>query len=153
MPSSHFATLAQFLGMGVPLHVVLVHFPIALLSLTGLMALARLLWRQNTNLSILFHILLSLGALGALAAASTGLLLETPFADAEGFAGQAYQWHKTLGISIAIVSSLTAILNGLGLWKKDAVALKICQWTALFFLPLVLLTAHLGGLMVQVLEI
>lgn len=153
MFSEYLAALIQFLGMTIPLHVILIHFPIVLLSLTSVTAGARFFWTRSTSLSILFNTLLPLGALGAIAAATTGFLLETPFSGAEGLAGQAYQWHKTLGIGIAGLSTLTAILNGLGLWKKDAVALKICQWVSVFFLPLVLLTAHLGGLMVQVLEI
>ena len=95
--------LAQFAGR---FHPLLVHFPIALLLLAALLRLieGRLAWfddRRDPSYRW-SRLVLGLGALTAIASASTGWLLGT----SGGYAGDAFGWHQWLGIAVAVAATL-----------------------------------------------
>lgn len=95
--------LAQFAGR---FHPLLVHFPIALLLLAALLRAieGRLAWFDDRRESSYrwSRLVLALGALTAVASASTGWLL----GNGGGYAGDAVTWHQWLGIAVAVSSTL-----------------------------------------------
>jgi uncharacterized membrane protein len=109
--------LAQFAGR---FHPLLVHFPIALLLLAALLRVIEgRLAPFDDRLDPAYRwsrLVLALGALAAVAAASTGWLLGT----SGEYAGDVFNRHQQLGIAIALVSTLAlaaAYLEG-RLWRR-----------------------------------
>ncbi|HXE81016.1 MAG TPA: c-type cytochrome domain-containing protein, partial [Vicinamibacterales bacterium] len=102
--------LPQFIGR---FHPLLVHLPIGILLLAGVLEIAAWIRRsrgrraasspdalgQGTNA------ILVLGAAAAIAAAVPGYLLGTT----GGYAGPTYDWHVRLGTLVAIGATLTAV--------------------------------------------
>ena len=95
--------LAAFAGR---FHPLLVHFPIALLLLAALLRLieARLSWFDDLGDPAYrwSRLVLALGALTAVASASSGWLLGT----GGGYAGDSFTWHQRLGIAVAVTATL-----------------------------------------------
>src|SRR5277367_1669766 len=87
------------------MHVVIVHFPIALLLLAGVMEFCRII-RRKPEPSPSVRTFLWLGAVAAVIAVAAGLVLKTSSAkDQDGLI--AHQWF---GISTAAVAVLLAIV-------------------------------------------
>jgi len=95
--------LAPFAGR---FHPLLVHFPIALLLLAAVLRLIEGRFAASDvvpNSSYRWsRLVLGLGALTAVCAASTGWLL----GNSGGYAGDAFAWHQQLGIAVAITATL-----------------------------------------------
>ncbi len=93
----------QFVGR---FHPLLVHFPIALLLLAALLRVIewRLSWLDDQHESSYrwSRLVLALGALTAVASASSGWLLGA----GGGYAGDVFLWHQRLGIAVALASTL-----------------------------------------------
>ncbi|HCH64671.1 MAG TPA: hypothetical protein DFR83_17825 [Deltaproteobacteria bacterium] len=119
------------------LHALVVHFPIALL----LVAVALAVWARKKGQPLAFmRPLLGLGAISAIAAVATGLIL----ADEQTFFGvtaRQLSWHRNLGIATAIVSSLAA----LAAFRRMGVAVALTVVGALT----VGAGAHFGGVLVH----
>jgi uncharacterized membrane protein len=92
------------------LHVVIVHFPIALLLVAGVMELWRLV-RRRAEPSPAARMCLGLGAIAAVIAVAAGLVLKTSEGSHEGLI--VHQWF---GISTAVVAVLLAIVYR---WKPS----------------------------------
>lgn len=116
------------------LHPIAVHFPVALILTAGLTELGALLrrkplWHEFSRFCI------SLGALGALAAAPLGWLAGgMPGADA------LTEWHRWLGVATFLASTSAAVLvrmNGPTAYRLSLLASVV----------LVTVTGHLGGLL------
>jgi uncharacterized membrane protein len=99
--------LAPFVGR---FHPLLVHFPIGILLLAVAMQLvAQVAARRRraapfSDRAIAF--VLGCGAVSAVAAATTGYLL----GGSGGYTGETFERHETLGIGVAILSCLAAII-------------------------------------------
>ena len=101
--------LAQFAGR---FHPLLVHFPIALLVLAAVLRLieGRLAWFDQPDPSYRWsRLVLALGALSAVASASSGWLL----GNGGGYAGDTFEWHRILGIAVAVAATLALLAGSL----------------------------------------
>jgi uncharacterized membrane protein len=101
--------LAPFVGR---FHPLLVHFPIGILLLAVAMQLVALVaaWRRRAapfSDRAIAHVL-ACGALTAVAAATTGYLLGG--SGDGGYTGDTFDRHSTLGIGVAVVSCLAALV-------------------------------------------
>lgn len=118
------------------LHPSIVHFPVALLTLAGALALLTR-GRPDHRWSSALGLLLDLAALGGAAAVATGWL----FAAREPFHGEAavlLARHRWLGVGVALCAALAAILRR---WWSGRPVLAAATLGAL----LVLGTGYLGG--------
>jgi uncharacterized membrane protein len=99
--------LAPFVGR---FHPLLVHFPIGILLLAVAMQLVAVVaaWRRRAApfSDRAIAIVLGCGAAGAVAAATTGYLL----GGSGGYTGETFERHETLGIGVAILSCLAALV-------------------------------------------
>ena len=95
-------------------HPLLVHFPIAFLVLAGLVELIAARRGDRSPWAVASMVpLTALAALAAAAAATAGYLLGT----SGGYGGPTYQRHLQLGISVALLSTLTALVA----WQRRRV--------------------------------
>lgn len=149
------------------LHVVLVHFPVAILSIYAVLELVR--WRKLTALPYWFYLkafLAIAGEAAALAAVLTGEIIEPRFRQSPEMM-PLIEVHSRLGIATAAVFGVCALLYLLawigrafpgysgqnGLMKMSAAAERwIGSWAmpvlAFFGLILVTATGALGGAIV-----
>ena len=136
-----------------PLHPALVHFPIALL-LVGAMAAVAAAFLRRWHLPLGAAILLGLGALGALAAVQTGeteggLAAGMISEPAEQMLDEHEDWAETTR-SLAIVAALLAVASAsLGRFPRTArVAGAAAALAALCAAYAVAETGHRGGQLV-----
>jgi len=132
--------LLEFLGR---FHVLLVHFPIALILAAALAELALVL-RPGWSLEDAGQYCLFLGALGAIAAASTGWL-RAETATVPAAHEEILFWHRWLGVTTAVLALATAWLGRqpgrAGDRRPYRVGLLLCAVVVGF-------GAHYGGLLV-----
>lgn len=102
-----------FLGR---LHPAVVHFPIALLAVTALFEAIQV-WRRVVAFSAATPILVTLAALGGVAASLLGLLLKF----SESSEGTAVALHGWVGFSATVMALLAAILVSAGQSRPWAV--------------------------------
>ena len=130
--------LASFAGR---FHPLLVHFPIALLLLAAVLRAieGRLSWFDSWNESSYrwSRLVLALGALSAVASASTGWLLGA----GGGYDGDSFLWHQRLGIGVAVVAVLALTVGSLPgrRWRRAEAVLMTAA--AVLLLP----AGHLGA--------
>ncbi|MFQ5809351.1 MAG: DUF2231 domain-containing protein, partial [Armatimonadota bacterium] len=127
-------------------HPLFVHFPIALLMVAlGLEALGFVCKNERIQYAAGWN--LALGALGAVAAAVTGLLAESGIS-AGGAAGQLMLTHKTLAL---VATGLAVVLAGWRLRSRGAMSspLRVTFLALMVGMVVVLgVSAHYGGRMV-----
>lgn len=82
------------------MHPMLLHFPIVLLVLTGLLVNFPKRFQQSVSISILTRELLFVSALTSALTVIMGLLL----AREGGYGGSEFLWHKWVGVAISFVS-------------------------------------------------
>jgi len=130
--------LASFAGR---FHPLLVHFPIALLLLAAVLRAieGRLSWFDGWNESTYrwSRLVLALGAVSAVASASTGWLLGA----GGGYDGDSFQWHQWLGIGVAAIAVLALMVGSLPgrRWRRAEAVLVTAA--AVLLLP----AGHLGA--------
>jgi uncharacterized membrane protein len=125
-------------------HPLLVHFPIGILVLAGVLQLAAW-WRRDREegaaLSRAISVILALGAATAVVSAATGYLLGT----SGGYSGETYTRHRWLGIGVAVSACCAAIAVRLGdrpsgpVWRRAYIASLTIMLAALVG------AAHLGA--------
>ncbi len=131
----------RFLGR---FHPLILHFPVACLSLIALLEISRLSSKFK-NLKQFIGPMLILAALSACVTVFFGLLLGSN----EGHSGVLIDRHRSRGISVAILSCLAAALYYTATKSKSRM-----MWTSYFstFVAAIVmmgLTAHVGGSLVH----
>ena len=128
------------------LHPMIVHFPIALLITGFLFATCELFFVRCRRTQCMLKTavwLISLGALGALAAVCSGVLFTTMHTSVF------FPMHRTLAFATAGVGVVAAALYCLYLYKTQTRTLHWAAWiVAAAAVGLVAATGHWGGLMV-----
>src|SRR5687767_14382692 len=99
----HTFWLWQFFGR---LHPLIVHFPIGLL-LVGLLLELFTLNKRNQYLRRAIHIILTIGSVSAVLAATFGWLLE----EQDQYSGDVLTVHKWSGIATAVLATLTVVFH------------------------------------------
>lgn len=120
------------------MHVAMVHFPIALLMLAGVLEAWRLI-RRKPGVSPTVVTCAWVGAIATVAAAAMGWVL----AANQGDASDALELHRWAGVATAGMAVLTAILLLAGKWSKKA--MRGFTVGALACAAMVGLTGHFGG--------
>jgi uncharacterized membrane protein len=128
------------------LHPLVLHFPVALLSLAAALELVRI-FRDDARLGKLTVFLLAVGAVGAVLAAGTGWIFAHESHPKEPMR-TILTWHRWLGVTTAALSVLA--WAAAHRWADDprrgARWLgRIVVWLAA---GLLIVTAHLGALLV-----
>ncbi len=126
-------------------HIVLVHFPVALLMVAGCLEIARLASRRTTiwNATV---VVLAFGAVSALAAMGTGLIHEESVeATADHFL---LETHETLGIATGIVAPIALILVLAAIRTRKKPVRVLASLVVIASAALVAVTSHFGGSMV-----
>ncbi len=115
-------------------HPLIVHMPIGILFFAFALEVIKR-WKKRTDLDFSIGIALFLGAASAVIAVATGLML----ADEGGYQEEALNWHKWMGIALAIVAVLAFVNHVkryLGQYQFPALAVVSI---------LLILTGHFGG--------
>ncbi len=127
-------------------HVVVVHFPIALLLAAALAEL--LVWRGRASLVPVVRFCLFLGALSAVVAAPLGWIAAAS-EDWSGPFAETLFYHRWLGTTTAVLSVAALIVYELELRRRHA-TLRLWGRLLVFLVAgLVGLAGHFGGLLVN----
>ncbi|MGH2623911.1 MAG: c-type cytochrome domain-containing protein, partial [Sphingobacterium sp.] len=128
----------HFLGK---LHPLLVHFPVALFVIAGIMELAKIRL-FNSALRTGINWLIYIATAGAISAVLLGLLL----AQTETYGGENFEWHKWAGIITAICAVITSIFLWLSSRSIKKTTTVVFYRLALFITVLgIFITGHYGG--------
>ena len=124
------------------MHVVIEHFPIALLLVAGIFEACRVLWRLPKP-SKTAMVCVALGAVSAIVASVMGWV-HSNFSTFSGDAHSTLQQHEWLGFITAAIATITIIPI---LFYKEGrkLPLKLYRIGAISGAALVGLTGHLGG--------
>ncbi len=128
------------------LHVVAVHFPIALLLLAACLEIGGLLrgaWRTDSAVRLLFLF----GTLGAIVAMALGLIHGSAD-DYLGTLSWVFWWHRALGISTAIAAVATSLLIVRRGRRADTHDRSPASVAVILTAVLVGVTGHFGGSLV-----
>jgi len=139
-PVSFFSRILAFIGK---LHVLLIHFPIAFLMLSGITQIIAD-FKKNEFLLKLTHLIFSIGSISAIFAATAGWIA----ASNSTYTGDLYyvlETHRWVGTLVAFFSLAGLICL---LLAKKPIARIILRILILMPLVLVPLTAHFGGSLV-----
>lgn len=132
-----------------PLHVIAVHFPIALFSLAALLSL----WGIFVNVDNVFptiKLLIYFGALSALVSVGTGLYFEESIPHQHGGPiDPVMEWHEYMGFASAIVASFLAMFTFFGKNKQNKTWQKRISLGTVALAILIGMTAHFGGILVH----
>ena len=132
-----------------PLHVMVVHFPIALFSLAALLSL----WGVFVNIDNVFptiKLLIYFGALSSLVSVGTGLYFEETIPHQHGGPiDPVMEWHEYLGIASAVTASFLALFTFFGKKPQNRSWQKRISIGTIALAILVGFTAHLGGVLVH----
>ena len=115
-------------------HPLIVHMPIGILFFAFALELVKR-WKKRTDLDFSIGIALFLGAASSVAAVVTGLML----ADEGGYEAAALNWHKWMGIVLAVVAVLAFVNHAkkyVGQYQFPILALVS---------TLLIFTGHFGG--------
>ena len=122
-------------------HVLLVHFPIALI-VAALLAEVLFMWRRSAGICATGRFCIVLAALSALLTAFTG------WSSGEAWSPARVDTHRWLAVSALITSSLAALVSPLAArpvgWARLAYRLLLVVAAVL-----VSLAAHQGGILVH----
>jgi uncharacterized membrane protein len=129
--------LWQFFGR---LHPLIVHFPIALIVVAGLMELFTF-GKFNSKLRPGILILASIGAVSAIIAAPMGWLLATN----EGTTGELLDLHKYIGIGTAVLSIVILILIYRINTSSSITQIKAFRFSLFVTAICVSVAGHFGG--------
>src|SRR5438552_15819301 len=121
------------------LHVVTVHFPIALLVLAGLIELTR---RRSAKPSATAITCLALGAAGAIVASTLGTI-HRGFSDFTGDSSVVASRHQWLGFTTAAVATAARVVSLIAARRQTTLPQRISRWTTVACALLVAFTAHL----------
>jgi hypothetical protein len=135
MPNTPHIVLRSFEWLS-RFHVLVVHFPIALL-LTAAFAEALAIWRRATQLRSVTRFCVRLGAASAIAAATLGWTRASFSPDSSAILAL----HRWIGIAACISSIAAALLS----FRSPAWLFRASLFLTA---PLVALAGHLGGLTV-----
>ncbi len=139
-------TLDMFLRFFGRLHPMVVHFPIALLVTAAVIEL----WSPKRNPEQkgpgAALVCLTIGALGAVAAAAFGWL-NAEYENHGRALAQTLFWHRWLGVSLAVVSIVTWIFALIQAKKPNPGTRRCYRIGLLATVGLVAGTGHLGGVM------
>lgn len=135
-----------------PLHPALVHFPIVLILLGTICAVAAVFWRKH-SLPVVAAVLLGMGALGAWAAVASGEsdggLLENGSPKREALVDEHETWAKrtlTFSIAAAVIAAGSVLA---GRWPRIArVVAVVSALTSVVAAYGVYETGHRGGALV-----
>ncbi|HVU15535.1 MAG TPA: DUF2231 domain-containing protein [Candidatus Didemnitutus sp.] len=120
------------------LHPLVVHFPIGLIL--GAAALELIGWmRKQPFPGIVFDAFLGVATAGAVASALTGWWFARQQENADG---AMLQWHRWLGIGVAVLSAGTWFIG------RRPEGARARRWLLLFTALVVAVCGHLGGLLV-----
>lgn len=128
------------------LHVVAVHFPLALLLLAACLEIGGLLrgaWRTDSAVRLLFLF----GTLGAIVAMALGLIHGSAD-DYLGTLSWVFWWHRALGISTAIAAVATSLLIVRRGRRADTHDRSPASVAVILTAVLVGVTGHFGGSLV-----
>lgn len=115
-------------------HPLIVHMPIGILFFAFALELVKR-WQKRTDMDFSIGIALFLGAVSSIAAVATGLML----ADEGGYETAALNWHKWMGIALAVVAVLAFLNHAKNYFQQY-------QFPILALVSLLLVfTGHFGG--------
>lgn len=125
-------------------HVVMVHFPVALLMVLALIEVLR--WRRPTgSMDQTVAIIAVIAALSSIASVVQGFVLDDGGSDGESAYARTLNLHKWLGITTAVFAIAAAAV---ALRRQLGDSLGLCRLYRALVLPgaaLVSLTGHYGG--------
>ncbi len=124
--------VAGFLGR---FHPLVVHLPIGILLLSGLVEL--IAKRKGINLDNAISLMLLSGAIAAIMAVALGWML----ASEGGYDESTLFWHRWLGVGVAVVSVLAWLIK-IGKLKLSS---ELYQGSILILVLLIGITGHFGG--------
>lgn len=136
--------LDRLIQFGGRLHPMLVHFPIALIVVAGVIELIRIRKPPTPGADPVFYCLL-FGALGAIVSAATGWVL------AEDFSSESRTlfFHRWLGVGVAGLASVTWFLSLLARSGERGWARATYRLGLALSIVLVSIGGHLGGVLVH----
>lgn len=128
-------------------HPMLVHFPIAIITIGFLFDLVALFFKKEPCLSKTGYWLTMIGMVGAIAAFSSGHLFTDPM---EGEAGVVLERHELFATITLIAIVVTAIFRTLIIYFGKVTKNTIYLSLLLFFIAMVCvsITGYLGGSLV-----
>ena len=128
-------------------HPVLIHFPIALLVMALICEIVLICTSKNA-FGTAAKVCLPFGALGALGAALSALMAER-FATYPGQLQEVLERHENLGIAVAVIAAIAAVLQVLANRKRGNRRL-VWAWRLTLLLSVIVIgiTAHHGGTLI-----
>lgn len=132
-----------------PLHPVAVHFPIAFILMSGILGLLFLL-KGSDSLFQSLRFSLYLAGLSAVAAIASGLYFEEYVPHKHG--GNidfVMEWHERSGIALTVLIVCTALLAHFARKNPSPVQRRLVALLVITANLLLVLTSHLGGLLVH----
>ena len=127
-------------------HVMVIHFPIALLSVAALLAFFGFI-RKDKKYHEAIRYCLGIGALSALGAVALGLA-NAVNADYVGTLEQVFRWHRILGISTAAVAVIAWVAFEVSI-KNEGKKIPVFPLLLVMLAALLVgITGHLGGSLV-----
>lgn len=127
------------------LHVLTVHFPVALLLLAGVLELIGMVTR-GSGLQAVARVNFAVGACAALIAAPLGWIMAAHSTYGEELAANLFN-HRWLGVTVATLS-LCGLLGLAWGRKKGPEGIHVYRTVCIVLLILIPLTAHFGGTLV-----
>ncbi len=135
--------LLPFLGR---FHILIIHFPIALLTVAGFFESIAIV-RKQTSFDTIIRAMVALGALSSVVAVVLGLMnaIEAEYA---GKLVSIFWWHRALGIASMVVAIITWILVEKRAKMEPGSAFMPARVSILCSAALVGVAAHFGGSLV-----
>lgn len=133
-------------ALGLNAHPMIVHFPIALLSIFLLLDLSGWIFRRR-KLREYAAIFLYFGALGAVMAAAAGLFASS-FVPHGQSVHDIMEWHERLGLTVAILATILSVWRYLGKSALEGMAQALYLFLSVIMMTCLIFGADLGGYMV-----
>ena len=125
------------------LHPLVLHFPVALLIVAAVLEFFPKFTKNNygTGYNMALWIVLCLGALSAVIAASMGLTL----ASTGSYGGETVYWHKRFGLSVAGLSVIAVLLKIFVEEKSSKILGQIYNVSLIACVFAIFMAGHYGG--------